>query len=330
MEDGREGCDVSDETEDKMITGDSIRKRESTEPAEREELALTDGYRILPEEAAFPDGGIIACQGVRGANSQLAADTLFPHGTIMYFKNFGAVARAVSEGMCRFGVLPIENNTYGSVKNVYRILGRREVSIVRSMPQKITHVLLMKKGGKPGMIRKVISHEQALGQCSEFLHSLGDKVEEEACLNTAVAARLVSESDDPGLACISAPECAELYGLNIVKKHIADSDRNYTRFLVVAREPDVYPGANRISMILNLQHKPGALARVLDLFAGAGINMLKIESAPIPGRDFEFSFYIDIEASVRDAHVRQILDKLREECPGFTFLGNYEEVSVGE
>lgn len=330
MEDGREGCDVSDETEDKMITGDSIRKRESTEPAEREELALTDGYRILPEEAAFPDGGIIACQGVRGANSQLAADTLFPHGTIMYFKNFGAVARAVSEGMCRFGVLPIENNTYGSVKNVYRILGRREVSIVRSMPQKITHVLLMKKGGKPGMIRKVISHEQALGQCSEFLHSLGDKVEEEACLNTAVAARLVSESDDPGLACISAPECAELYGLNIVKKHIADSDRNYTRFLVVAREPDVYPGANRISMILNLQHKPGALARVLDLFAGAGINMLKIESAPIPGRDFEFSFYIDIEASVRDAYVRQILDKLREECPGFTFLGNYEEVSVGE
>ena len=115
-----------------------------------------------------------------------------------------------------------------------------------------------------------------------------------------------------------------------MKKHIADSDRNYTRFLVVAREPDVYPGANRISMILNLQHKPGALARVLDLFAGAGINMLKIESAPIPGRDFEFSFYIDIEASVRDAHVRQILDKLREECPGFTFLGNYEEVSVGE
>ena len=207
---GRESCNVPDETEDQMITGDTIRKKEGGEPAEQADLVLTDGYRILPEETVL----------------QLAATALFPQGRIMYFKNFGAVARAVSEGMCRFGVLPIENNTYGSVKNVYRILGRREVSIVRSMPQKITHVLLMKKGGKPGMIRKVISHEQALGQCSEFLHSLGDKVEEEACLNTAVAARLVSESDDPGLACISAPECAELYGLNIVKKHIADSDRN--------------------------------------------------------------------------------------------------------
>lgn len=327
---GRESCNGPDETEDQMITGDTIRKKEGGEPAEQADLVLTEGYRILPEETVFPDGGIIACQGVRGANSQLAATALFPQGRIMYFKNFGAVARAVSEGMCRFGVLPIENNTYGSVKNVYRILGRREVSIVRSMPQKITHVLLMKKGGKPGMIRKVISHEQALGQCSEFLHSLGDKVEEEACLNTAVAARLVSESDDPGIACISAPECAELYGLDIVKKHIADSDRNYTRFLVVAREPDVYPGANRISLILNLQHKPGALAHVLDLFAGAGINLLKLESAPIPGRDFEFSFYIDIEASVRDKHVRQILEKLKEECPGFTFLGNYEEVNAGQ
>lgn len=310
-----------------MITGDTIRHTENEEPEKPSDMILTDGYRILPQGTVFPNGGMIACQGVRGANSQLAADTLFPNGKILYFKNFGAVARAVSEGMCRFGVLPIENNTYGSVKNVYRILGRREVSIVRSMPQKITHVLLMKKGGKPGMIRKVISHEQALGQCSEFLHSLGDKVEEEACLNTAVAARLVAESDDPGIACISAPECAELYGLDIVKRNIADSDRNYTRFLVVAREPDVYPGANRISMILNLQHKPGALAHVLDLFAESGINMLKIESAPIPGRDFEFSFYIDIEASVRDAHVRQILEKLREECAGFTFLGNYEEVN---
>ena len=200
---GRESCNVPDETEDQMITGDTIRKKEGGEPAEQADLVLTEGYRILPEETVFPDGGIIACQGVRGANSQLAATALFPQGRIMYFKNFGAVARAVSEGMCRFGVLPIENNTYGSVKNVYRILGRREVSIVRSMPQKITHVLLMKKGGKPGMIRKVISHEQALGQCSEFLHSLGDKVEEEACLNTAVAARLVSQSDDPGIACRS-------------------------------------------------------------------------------------------------------------------------------
>ena len=304
---GRESCNVPDETEDQMITGDTIRKKEGGEPAEQADLVLTEGYRILPEETVFPDGGIIACQGVRGANSQLAATALFPQGRIMYFKNFGAVARAVSEGMCRFGVLPIENNTYGSVKNVYRILGRREVSIVRSMPQKITHVLLMKKGGKPGMIRKVISHEQALGQCSEFLHSLGDKVEEEACLNTAVAAHIAHS----GIVTV------------VDRLRVGRDGRQQ-------REPDVYPGANRISLILNLQHKPGALAHVLDLFAGAGINLLKLESAPIPGRDFEFSFYIDIEASVRDKHVRQILEKLKEECPGFTFLGNYEEVNAGQ
>lgn len=289
-------------------------------------MTLTDGYRILPEGTAFPRAGRIACQGIRGANSQICASKLFPEGTMIYFRHFRAVARAVEEGMCDFGVLPIENNTYGSVKDVYRILGEKKVSVVRSMPLPIRHVLLGKPGMKMKDIRRIVSHEQALGQCSEFLRGLGEKVEEEACLNTAVAARMVAASHDPGLACISAPECAELYGLEIMKKGISDSAANFTRFIVIAPRPDIYPGANRISLIINVPHEPGALAKVLGLFADAGINMMKLESAPIPGRNFEFSFYIDIEASVRDRRTRQILGELKDRCPGYTFLGNYEEM----
>lgn len=306
-----------------MITGSSVRGEARKTPAE---MALTDGYRILPETAVFPRGGRIACQGIMGANSQICASALFPEGKMIYFRHFRAVARAVEEGMCDFGVLPIENNTYGSVKDVYRILGERRVSIVRGMAQPIRHVLLAKPGTKMKDIRRVISHEQALGQCSEFLRSLGDKVAEDACLNTAIAAREVAESDGNGTACISAPECAALYGLEILKKNIADTSTNFTRFIVIAPKPDIYPGANRISLIINVPHVPGALAKVLTLFADAGINMMKLESAPIPGRNFEFSFYIDIEASVRDEKVRQILARLREKCPGYTFLGNYEEL----
>ncbi|MDO4619929.1 MAG: prephenate dehydratase [Lachnospiraceae bacterium] len=273
----------------------------------------------------IPTSGVIACQGTVGAYSQIAARRLFPDGTFIYFKNFDAVARAVREGMCDFGVLPIENNTFGSVKQVYQLLGRQDISIVRSYKLKIEHQLLAKPGTALKDITSVRSHEQALGQCEQFLHSLGDKVAQIPCLNTAVAARTVAESDDPYCAAISSPECAALYGLEVVKKKIADSNHNYTRFLCIAKKPLLYPGASRISLILSLPHVPGSLAAVLDRFSASGINLLKLESTPIPGRDFEFSFYIDIEGSVEDPRVEQILDDLRNTCPEFRFLGCYLE-----
>ena len=280
---------------------------------------------MLIQKTELPRGGMIACQGIAGAYSEITAKHLFPEGTFLYFKNFRAVARAVSEGMCHFGVLPIENNTYGSVREVYKVIGEENVSIVRGFTLRIEHVLLAKAGTKLADVTEIISHEQALGQCAEFLHSLGDKVQVHACLNTAVAARTVAASDNPSLAAISSPDCAELYGLESLKRRIADSSDNYTRFICVAKEAVLYPGANRICLVLTLPHRPGSLAHILSSFADAGINLLKIESAPIPGKDFEFRFFIDLEASLADEASAKVLREVEEICPEFRVLGNFTE-----
>jgi len=286
---------------------------------------MAEDYGIREKTETFPKGGMIACQGVEGAYSQLAAKKLFPEGQILFFKTFDAVFDAVRNGMCGFGVLPIENNSYGSVKAVYERLEKGEVSIVRSERLLISHELLAKPGAELKDITEIYSHEQALGQCSGFLKKLGDSVQVMPCLNTAVAARKVSESEGKHAAAIASPECAQIYGLKSLHEKVQDSDNNYTRFICIAGEKAVYPGANRISLILSVQHRPGALYEVLGKFAELGINMIRLESSPIVGRDFEFLFYIDIEASVTDPKVREMLHALSESCPDFVYLGNYSE-----
>lgn len=286
-----------------------------------------EGYLLKEEGAAFPKKAIVACQGVQGAYSQITAKRLFPEGTFIYFNNFAAVVKAVREGMCEYGVLPIENNTYGSVKAVYQLLDGGDFHIVRGYRLKIDHQLLAKEGTKLGDITTIYSHEQALGQCGEFLHSLGRGVKAVPYYNTAISARHAAESSDPYCAAIASPECADIYGLKILRRHVADNDQNFTRFLCIASRKVVYPGADRISIILTLPHRPGALAHVLSKFAEQNINLLKIESSPIAGRDFEFEFYLDIEASVRDRGTREMLAELKEDCPTFQYLGNYQELS---
>lgn len=284
------------------------------------------------ETAAAPQTGrgLVACQGIEGAYSYLAARSMFPDSPFLYFRNFGAVAKAVSQGMCRYGVLPIENNTYGSVRDVYRVIGQEQVYIVRSTTLRIRHQLLAVPGASLSGITTIYSHEQALGQCSDFLHSLGDKVRLVPCLNTAVAARTVAQAGDPQIAAISSPECAALYGLTPLKKDIADTAHNYTRFICIAAEPELLPGANRLSIVLSVEHRPGALAAVLNEFARADIDMLKIESAPVPGRDFEFRFYIDLAASAADPAVEAILRRIEAMCPLYRCLGTFTEERVPE
>ncbi len=209
---------------------------------------------LAEDPGLFPEGGLIACQGVEGAYSQMAADRMFPRGNIIYFKNFEAVFDAVESGLCTFGILPIENSSNGSVRAVYDLLQVKNVSIVRSERLCISHELLVKPGTKLADVKKILSHEQALGQCSEFLKSLGDKVEIEKCDNTAMAAKFVAESKDPGVAAISSSNCAELYGLTALScGHIQNSDNNYTRFICITKKPVVYPGANRITLVLSCE-----------------------------------------------------------------------------
>ena len=275
--------------------------------------------------AVFPQTGLVACQGVEGANSQMACDRLLPRGNIVYVKTFEAVVSAVESGLCKFGVLPIENSSNGSVRAVYELLQDHRLSIVRSTRLCIRHELLAIPGVKMDDITEIYSHEQAIGQCSRFLESLNG-VRVIPCDNTAVAAKMVSERGDRHAAAISSHACAELYGLDTVRDDIQDSDNNYTRFICIAKDPVIYAGANRISLVIACDNKPGALYDILSKLAALGINMTKLESCPVAGSDFEFVFFLELDASVQDPSVLAMLEEMERSCAEFQFLGNYAEV----
>ena len=275
--------------------------------------------------AVFPQTGLVACQGVEGANSQMACDRLLPRGNIVYIKTFEAVVAAVESGLCKFGVLPIENSSNGSVRAVYELLQDHRLSIVRSTRLCIRHELLALPGVKMDDITEIYSHEQAIGQCSHFLEGLNG-VRVIPCDNTAAAAKMVSERGDRHAAAISSHPCAELYGLESVRDDIQDSDNNYTRFICIAKDPVIYAGANRISLVIACDNKPGALYDILSKLAALGINMTKLESCPVTGRNFEFIFFLELEASVLEPGVLPMLEELERSCQNFQFLGNYAEV----
>ena len=282
-------------------------------------------FTLLDNTVTFPKIGSVACQGVRGAYSEQAAKRIFNQTRPMFFKTFGAVINAVKCGMCEFGVLPIGNNSYGSVRGVYETLRNAGVYIVHGDRILIRHQLLVKPGTKLEDVTSIRSHEQAIGQCASFLREVEDRIHVVPVLNTAVAARYVAETDDPGAAAIASPEAGEVYGLVPLEKRVSDSDNNYTRFVCVTTRPVIYPGANRISMILSVSHTPGALYETIGRFANRGINIIKLESCPIVGRDFEFRFFLDAEASCADPETAAMINELGETCPEFVFLGNYAE-----
>ncbi len=288
------------------------------EPGAAIRAALQSSPRKLPGTA------MVACQGVEGAYSQIACDKLFSGASILFMENFEGVARAVSSGLCQYGVLPIENNIYGSVNAVYDLMQKHSFYIVKSIKLRINHSLVAKPGTKPEDIREIFSHEQAIGQCSEFLKQYPNaKVTPVA--NTAVAARSVAESPRTDTAAICSADACELYGLEKLFRDIQNSDNNYTRFICIARDLQIFEGCTRVSLMFRAAHKPGALYEVLSHFASIGLNVSKLESRPISGHDFEFQFYLDVEADVRDEQVVRLLCDLPRCTEQLTFLGAYTE-----
>ena len=273
----------------------------------------------------FPRAPMVACQGVEGANSQIACEKIFQNPCILYFKSFEGVFSAIEQGLCQYGILPIENSTAGSVKKVYDLMIHHNFSIVRTFRLKVDHNFLAKPGTALSDIREVYSHEQALNQCSAFLESLpGVKVI--AVENTAVAAQMVAESGRSDVAAIASRSCAELYGLQNLAPSIQDKDNNRTRFICISKNLEIYPGADKTSIMLTLPHRPGALYRVLARLYALGINVTKLESRPIPDRDFEFMFYFDLDTSIYSEEFVQLMCDLDELSEQMRYLGSYSEV----
>lgn len=292
---------------------------ESSTLGERINKAVEQTPKLFPEKA------VVACQGMEGAFSQYACDKLFATPDIMYFNTFEGVIQAVSGGLCRYGVLPIENSTAGSVNQIYDLLQHHNVHIVRTARIQVAHTLLVNKGTTLSEVKEVVSHEQALAQCSVYLSALNN-VKLTVCENTAAAAQYVAQSKRKDVAAISSKACADLYGLKVLADGLQNNDGNYTRFICISNELEIYPGASRTSFMMVIPHKPGALYRVLVRFYALGMNLVKLESRPIPGRTFEFMFYFDVESSVYSPALSQLIGELESQIEDFRYLGSYSEM----
>ncbi len=304
--------ELSRSYQEKLNTEDSALYREI-------KAAVEKNYTVFPQSAR------IACQGVEGAYSQIACERLFKVPDIMYFDTFENVFSAIEKGLCTYGILPLENSTAGSVNTVYDLMMKHNFKIVRSVRMKIDHSLLAVNGTEVKNIKEIFSHEQAINQCADFLKTLGD-VKITYCENTAIAAKLVAESGRTDAAALSSCACAELYGLSCLAHSVQDKGNNYTRFICISKELEIYPGADKTTLMITIPHKPGSLYRVLSRFYALGINLQKLESRPLPDRNFEFMFYFDLETSIYSEEYAQLMCELDGLCEDFRYLGSYSEL----
>lgn len=288
---------------------------------------IRDSIRTALEQTPqlVPSRPLVACQGTEGAYSQLACERLFPAANIMYFDAFERVFSAVEQGLCQYGILPLENSTAGSVNRIYDLMMQHEFYIMRSCRVKVDHCLMAKKGTKLSDIRQIVSHEQAIAQCQGFLSGLKN-VTVTACENTAMASKTVMESDRSDIAALSSRYCAELYDLECLRSSVQDQGSNYTRFICISKKLEIYPGANRTSLMMVLPNRRGALYRVLSRFNALGINLTKLESRPLANSDFEFMFYFDLDSPVYSDAFLQVFDDLEGAAATLKYLGSYTEV----
>ena len=264
----------------------------------------------------------VVFQGVNGAYSEAAMIAYFGENVNSHSVNtFKDAMRAIDEGTADYAVLPIENSSAGIVSANYDLLTEFENYIVAEQIIRIDNCLLGIKGSKVEDIKTVYSHPQALMQCADFLEEKGWK--QISYANTAMAAKMIKEQNDPTQGAIAGARAASVYGLDILQDDINFSDGNSTRFIIVTNRKIFCRDAKKISVCFEIPHKSGSLYSIIAHFIYNDLNMTKIESRPIPDRPWEYRFFVDFEGNLRDAGVRNALRGLREETRNMKILGNY-------
>ena len=236
---------------------------------------------------------------------------------------FEDVVQAVAEGKVRYGVLPIENSSTGGITDVYDLARRYSIFIVGEKILKIEHCLLAYPGTCLENITEVYSHPQGFSQCSLFFKE-HPVMRQFNYFNTAKAAELVAEKKDPHMAAVAGVQAADQYGLEILARGINTNKSNYTRFIIISREQELVPEADKITLIVSLKHQPGSLYRLLAHFAQQNINMTNIESRPYPGRPWEYYFHMDITGHLNGSGgPGSPASSCRRIPPECKILGNY-------
>lgn len=269
------------------------------------------------------EGARVVFPGTEGAYSQAATEHYFGKNcNSFYVKTFREAMEAIEEGSADFAVLPIENSTAGAVDEMYDLLVEFENYIVGETVIPIQNTLSALPGTKFDEIERVYSKGVALMQASRFLEEHGDW-QQISVANTAIAAKKVRDEQDKSQVAVCSAYAAEVHGLEVLADDINDESGNCTRFIVVTNQKIFLKDASKISLCVEHSHESGSLYHMLSHFIYNDLNMTKIESRPIEGRNWEYRFFIDIEGNLADAAVKNAIRGLREEARSLRILGNY-------
>ena len=273
---------------------------------------------------ALPAGAVrVVYQGVEGSYGHAAALQYFGQEAKVYpVLTFENAMREVQEGWADYGVLPIENSSAGAVADNYDLLVKYHNYMVAETFLPVNHALLAGQDATLEGIRTVYSHPQALMQSSDFLNAHKDW-KQVSLVNTAVAAKKVLEDNDPTQAAVASEIAGRLYGLKTLAASIQNNRSNTTRFMILTSRPIYRQDAAKVSICFELPHHSGSLYNMLGHFIVNGVNMVRIESRPIPGRNWEYRFFIDLEGSLQDPGLGNALDGIAAEAGNLRIFGNY-------
>lgn len=266
----------------------------------------------------------IAYQGVDGSNSHEVASVYFNEkDDLLKYSSFKEVFESVESGESDYGILPIENSYTGSINEIYDYLGKSDIKIVGEHIIDIRHNLMAKSGSNLADIKKVYSHPQGFLQSKKFLDK-NKHMEQVSYHNTAISAKYVRDTEERNVAAIASNSAAKIYGLDIIKSNINDQDENKTKFIIISKEYNDSDENNKITLMFNVSHKAGVLHKVLSHLSHNELNISKLESRPIDGKEWEYSFYMDIEGNIKSKKIEYVLKLIENEVIGFKLLGCYK------
>jgi len=297
----------------------------------RQQHQLMEEKKVLPQELAAEIASRrapiaqpkVVYQGVPGAYSEIASRRFFGTETQMYgVSQFEDVFIALREGEADYGVLPIENSSTGGIRQVYDLLTHYNCWLVGETKVTVEHCLLGTPEAELADVADVYSHEQGLFQCEPYL-AQHPQWQKHACANTAASAQFVAQSGDRTKAAIASERAAEIYGLKILDRDIHYNTDNATRFVVVSPRPELREGRNKIETVITLPHRAGSLHDLLTIFAVHGLNLLRLESRPIPGKSWEYMFFLEFSGDLLDPEIPIVLEELAQNAADVRILGNF-------
>ncbi len=290
------------------------------------ETAIDSLYQQLMAIARGLEGTVVAFQGELGAYSEEAAfHFMGPSIQVKPCESVDDVFQVVEQGEVQFGIVPIENSLEGSIGRVYDLLLDSSLKVCGETEIRVVHCLIASPQARLDTIKRVYSHPQALGQCRAFLNHLG--LELVPTYDTAGSVKMIKEQGIIDGAAIASTRAAEIYGMKILAREIADNPSNSTRFFILARQDSPPTGNDKTSIVFSVKHKPGALYELLKELASRKINLTKIESRPTRQKPWEYNFYLDFEGHREDKAAREALESLEQASLFLKVLGSYPKAN---